>query len=51
VEFQVQVLEVQASHVPQFDMLEVLPCRFDGVEIRGVGWQRLDMYSTPVDTL
>ena len=42
-EFHVQLLQVQASQLPQLDLLQVLPQPFHRVEVRGVGRQRLQM--------
>ena len=44
--FQVQILKIKASHVSQLNMLEMLPCSFDWVEVWGVGRQMLDAYPT-----
>jgi hypothetical protein len=44
-EFQVQILKIKASHVAQLDMLDMLPCSVDWVEVWGIGPQMLDAYS------
>src|ERR1700730_6360495 len=45
-ELQVQILKIKASHVAQLNMLEMLPCSFDWVEVWGIGRQMLDAYPT-----
>ena len=41
--FLVQLIEVQARHISQLDLLQVPPQPLHRVEIRGVRRQRLDM--------
>jgi hypothetical protein len=49
-QFEVKVLEIQAGHVAQLNVLEVLPRGLDRVEIRGIRRQLLNAHPTAFGT-